>query len=336
MKRHLKIGAVVAVLVLGTAAAVMVGTRWLLPIAQPTAPETPAAASSAMVIDGIQQTAARDGVTEWVLNARSGTLLQAEKKFLLVEPHVTFFRPDGQSFLLSARHGAVSTDSHDMEAEGDVEIWNDRYRIRTERVRYAHADRVIEADRPVKITGDRREITADTGSVDLKANRVRLEGEVQGEIPAEPAGAAQDTIRIAADRLLVDADTDSAEFSGRVRLTEKTRVTTADTLTVHTAPRSERTDPAAADLEDVVVHRVVARGRVLVQTGDSTAEADEAIYEPAAGTLTLSGRRTTLRSPSVTLNGQRVVISARTHHMTAEGGSAGRVSVVWTPSGSRP
>ncbi len=335
--KHLRrIGAAAAVIILGTAVAVGVGYRWLSPVVQPTAPATPAADGSAMVIDGSQQTAARDGVTEWILNARSGTFLQAEKKFLLVEPRVTFFRTDGQTFFLSAQRGMVATDSHDMEAEGDVLIWNDRYRIRTERIRYAHAERVIASDRPVAIEGERRKIAATSGSVDLKTNRVRLEGDVRGEIPAESTGAAHDLIRVTADRLLVDMDADSAEFSGRARLVEKNTVTTADTLTVHTAPRSDRTGSDAAPLEEVVVNRVVARGRVRIQTNGSTAEAEEAVYEPAAGTLSLTGRHTALKSPSATVRGERVVISPRTNDLTAEGGSAGRVSVVWAPSRSRP
>ncbi len=336
MKRLRRVGIVVAVIVLGTAVAVVVGYRRLLPVAEPTAPAAPSSDGSTMVIDGIQQTAARDGVTEWVLNARSGTFLQAEKKFLLTEPHVTFFRPDGQTFFLSARRGAVATDRHDMEAEGDVVIWNDRYRIRTEHIRYAHADRVIESDRPVAITADRREITADAGTVDLEGNRMRLEGDVQGEIPADPTGSARDAVRISADRLLVDLDADSAEFSGRARLAEKNTVTTADIITVYTAPRSERAGSTSPDPDQMVVNRVVAHGRVVVQSGDSTAEAEEAVYEPNAGTLTLTGRHTTLRSPPATVRGQRVVISTRTRHMTAERGSAGQVSVVLTPSGARP
>ena len=185
LKRLRVIGAVAAVILLGTAAAVVVGTYRLSPVKKPSAPA--AADSGSMLIEGIQQTAARDGLTEWILKARSGRLLQAEKKFLLTEPYVTFFRSDGQTFFLSAANGVVATDSHDMEAEGDVVIWNDRYRIRTEQIRYSHADRVIASDRPVSIAADRRKMTAAAGSVDLKANRVRLEGDVRGEIPAEPA-----------------------------------------------------------------------------------------------------------------------------------------------------
>lgn len=334
VKRLRAIGAVVAVILAGTAAVVVVGYHWLSPVKGPTAPATATADGSSMVIEGIQQTAARDGVTEWILNARTGRFVPAEKKFLLTEPHVTFFRSDGQRFYLTARSGVVATDSHDMEAEGDVVIWNDRYRIRTEQIRYMHADRVIASDRPVAITADRRQMTAAAGTVDLKANRVRLEGSVRGEIPAEP-GSDRGDVRVSSDRLLVDLNADSAEFSGRARLAEKNTVTTADTLTVYTAPRPERTGSVAADPDQVVVQRVIARGGVVVRAEDSTAEAEEAVYEPGAETLTLTGRHATLQSPSAAVHGRHIVISMRTNHLTADGGPDGRVSVVIAPS-SRP
>jgi len=331
------IGAVLLVIALGTTAAVVVGTRRLAspPAAAPTAPAA-AGGASALVIDGLQQTAARDGVTEWILNAGAAVFLQEEKKFLLTEPRVTFFRAEGQTFFLSAAKGTVATERHDMDAEGDVVIRNERYRARTERVRYTHAERMISSDRPVAITGDRGEITADTGSVDVRANRMRLAGNVQGLVPAGTTASDRETLQIASDRLRVDMDGDWAEFSGRVRLDQKSTTTTADTLTVHYTRPAEHAGAAAGAVEEVTLTRIVARGSVTVKTEDGTAEADEAVYEPAAGTLTLIGRPATVKSASAVVRGARVVISPRTRHMSAESGTAGRVSVVWRAPASRP
>jgi LPS export ABC transporter protein LptC/lipopolysaccharide transport protein LptA len=326
------LAAAAAVLLSATALWVLIGTLWLSPVKGPTAPAAPAADGGSMVIEGIQQTAARDGVTEWILNARSGRFLATEKKFLLTEPHVTFFHTDGQRFFLSARNGVVATDSHDMEAEGEVLIWNERYRIRTEQIRYAHAERTITSDRPVAITSDRGEMTAAAGSVDVKANRVRLEGDVRAEIPAEPGGGDRGAVRVSSDRLLVDLNADAAEFSGNARLTEKNSLTTAETITVYAVPRPEGARSAAADPDQVAVERVVARGGVVIRTEESTAAADEALYEPATETLTLTGRQATLQSPSASLGGRRIVVSMRTHQLSAEGGAEGRVAVVLRPS----
>lgn len=331
-KRRLAIGAVLLAVVLGTTAAVVIGTRRL---SSPPAP--PAAGSgSALVIDGLQQTAARDGVTEWILNAGAALFLQEEKEFLLTEPRVTFFRGEGQAFFLSAAKGTVATERHDMDAEGDVLIWNERYRARTERVRYTHAERTLAADRPVTLTGDRGEITADTGSVDVQANRMRLAGNVQGLVPAGAAAGGQEPLQIASDRLLVDMDGDWAEFSGRVRLEQKATTTTADTLTVHYTRPAEHAAAAAGTVEEVTLTRLVARGSVTVKTEEVTAEAEEAVYEPATGTLTLLGRPATVKSASAVVRGERVLISPRTRYMRAESGTAGRVSVVWRAPASRP
>lgn len=329
-KRLLVSGAVLLAVALGTTAAVVIGTRRLA--APPAAVPAPAGSGSALVIDGLQQTAARDGVTEWILNASAAVFLQEEKEFLLTQPRVTFFRGAGEAFFLSAAKGRVATERHDMDAEGDVVIWNERYRARTERVRYTHAERMIASDRPVAITGDRGEITADTGSVDVHANRMRLAGNVQGLVPAGATTAGREPLQIASDRLLVDMDGDWAEFSGRVRLDQKATTTAADTLTVHYTRPPDHAEAAA----EVTLTRVVARGSVTVKTEEVTAAAEEAVYEPAAGTLTLLGRPATVKSAAAVVRGERVVISPRTGHMRAESGTAGRVSVVWSAPASRP
>lgn len=330
-KRLFVIGSILLAIALGTTALVVLGVRRLS--APPAAVPAAGGDTGALVIDGLQQTAARDGVTEWLLNARTAVFLQAEKAFLLTEPRVTFFRGEGQSFFLSAAKGRVATERHDMEAEDDVVIWNERYRARTERVRYTHAERMIASDRPVAITGERGEITADTGAVDLPGNRMTLAGAVAGRLAA---GADREPLQIASDRLRVDMDGDWAEFSGRVRLDQKSTTTTADTLTVHYIRPAGDAGAAAGTGEEVTLERVVARGNVTVAARDLTAEAAEATYDPAAETLTLTGRPAAVKSASAVVRAERVVISPRTGHMKAGNGTGGRVSVRWSAPASRP
>ncbi len=335
-RRRLAIGTALALIVLGATAAVVIGTRPGSPLPASSPEPEAAGGASALVINGLQQTAARDGVTEWILNAATGVFLQEEKHFLLSEPRVTFFRPQGQAFFLSARNGSLATERRDMDAEGEVVMWNEHYRIRAERVHYSHAIREIESDRPVTITGDRREITADQGTVDLTGNRLRLAGNIRGLFPAGSSPANDDTLKIASDRMLVDMDREWAEFSGRVRLDQNATVTTTDTLTVHYTVPAKRTGPATGSPEDVTLTRIVARGNVAVTRAEVTATADEALYDPAAGSLTLTGRPATMKSPSALVRGERIVVFPHTRRLRAESGSAGQAAVVWAPPASRP
>jgi LPS export ABC transporter protein LptC len=142
------------------AAAVYFGSRHLATLPEQIA--APAPSAGGMVIAGVHQSAARDGRTEWILDARSATYFPDGKKFQLSDPSVTFFRADGQKVFLTARRGTVLTDSHDMDASEDVVIWNDTHRLETESIRYQYADRLIESQDPVRQRyGD---LTADTFS----------------------------------------------------------------------------------------------------------------------------------------------------------------------------
>jgi LPS export ABC transporter protein LptC len=182
LRRTLWIG---AVLVLGTAGAVWFGTRRLATVPGP-APSAPPAGVG-MVLDRIHQTATREGRTEWSLDALSAQFLQSERRVLLKEPSVTFFLKDGGKVFLTAERGEVATDTNDMQAEGDVVIRNELYRLETAKVSYRHGPRVIESQTPVKIRGRSGELTADGLFFDLNTNQVTMGGNVRGTLVSDPA-----------------------------------------------------------------------------------------------------------------------------------------------------
>jgi LPS export ABC transporter protein LptC len=168
----------VIIIAAATAGVVYVVRQRLISMVEPEA--IPKTGSEAMVAERIHQSATRDGRTEWSLDAASGQYLLPEKKVLLKDLFVTFFTQDGQKVYLTARNGTVKTDSHDMEAHDDVVVYNDLYRLETERMNYAQGSRLITSDTPVKITGQAGEIMADSLAVDLKTNRLVMKGNVRG------------------------------------------------------------------------------------------------------------------------------------------------------------
>jgi LPS export ABC transporter protein LptC len=140
-----------------------------------------------MVVERIHQSATRDGRTEWTLDAASAQYLLAEKKVLLTDLFVTFFTQEGQKVYLTARHGTVMTDSHDMEAHDDVVVYNELYRLNAERMTYAQTSRVITCDTPVRIIGQAGEILADALAMDLNTNRLVMKGHVHGTLASREA-----------------------------------------------------------------------------------------------------------------------------------------------------
>jgi lipopolysaccharide export system protein LptA len=119
-------------------------------------------------------------------------------------------------------------------------------------------------------------------------------------------------------------------------LVEKGSVTTSDTLTIYTTQKEGQAAPAAGALAEAVITKMIARGQVVIKTESSTARADEAVYEPNSGLLTLSGRDTILAGESATVRGHYMVLSRKEGHLTAEGKAPERVKVVWAPQPRQP
>jgi LPS export ABC transporter protein LptC len=140
-----------------------------------------------MAIGRVHQTATREGVTEWSLDAASVKYLEDQKKALLREVSITFFLKDGNQVHLTAEEGVLATDSKDIEVSGNVVVKHQDYRLKTERLRYEHEKRLLFCEVPVKISGEHFELEADAMSVDLNQKSAWFEGHVNGNISQDTA-----------------------------------------------------------------------------------------------------------------------------------------------------
>jgi LPS export ABC transporter protein LptC len=296
--------AVIAVMIVtvATAAAVYLVRQRLIAVLEPG--PAAKAASEAMVVERIHQSATRDGRTEWNLEAESAQYLLSEKKVLLQNLFVTFFTRDGQKVYLTARNGTVKTDSHDMEARNEVVVYNDLYRLETEQMNYAQESRQITSDTPVKITGQAGEIAADTLAVDLNTNRLVMRGHVRGTLSSPEAQGAspRGPLRIQSEELTADMNADTAEFIGRVRVEDDLSTTTADRLRVHFKPGTDGQHRMAGAASAKDISRMVARGRVVVRTQNLTAGGDAGEYEPDTGRAALWGEKSAAPRPAAAPN----------------------------------
>ena len=60
-----------------------------------------------MQLSKIHQTAMKNGIREWRLDAESATLVEKEKTMLLASPDVEFFMNDGDNVHLTADQGTI-------------------------------------------------------------------------------------------------------------------------------------------------------------------------------------------------------------------------------------
>jgi LPS export ABC transporter protein LptC len=136
--------------------------------------------SADIAIDKVQQTAVRDGIKEWTLNAASAKLTDTQKQAVFEKPAVTFFLKDGKTLSMTAKHGTVETDSNSIEAKGKVLLTQESYRLETEQLRYENDKRTFSADLPVSVSGQDIHLSADAMSYDINTNQLFFKGNVKG------------------------------------------------------------------------------------------------------------------------------------------------------------
>ncbi|EPR38889.1 protein of unknown function DUF1239 [Desulfococcus multivorans DSM 2059] len=133
-----------------------------------------------MAISSVRQTAVRNGMLEWSLNAASAEYLNAENQAVFTLPSVTFFMEGREEIVMTAAKGTVRTDSNNISVSGDVVVRDATYELRTEVLNYDNAEHRFFTNLPVVLSGAGFDLTADSASLDMKTRQAILEGNVKG------------------------------------------------------------------------------------------------------------------------------------------------------------
>lgn len=128
------------------------------------------------------QTATRNGIKEWSLDAASVNYIVKRNQAIFLDVSVIFYLKDKTEVYLTANKGILNTNSNNMELFGNVVVKNAKYRLKTENLHYKHDKRVISSKVPVIITGAAFDFAADSMSINLNTNNTMLEGKVEGTI----------------------------------------------------------------------------------------------------------------------------------------------------------
>ena len=126
------------------------------------------------------QTATRNGIKEWSLDAASADYMDENSTVIFKDLSVTFYLKDETMVYITANQGTLKTDSNDMELYGDVVVTNKDYKLRCENVYYDQDKRIIFSKVPVNLTGNSFELVADSMSLDLNTDKALFEGKVKG------------------------------------------------------------------------------------------------------------------------------------------------------------
>ncbi|MEJ2656249.1 MAG: LPS export ABC transporter periplasmic protein LptC [Desulfobacterales bacterium] len=145
--------------------------------------EAPGAVSSSQAnisIGKAHQTATRNGIKEWSLDAASADYMNDKKQAVFKDLSVTFFLKNKTRVYITADRGILKTDSNDMEIYDNVVVKYTQYKLRCDNLYYENKKRIIFSKAPVNITGDAFQLVADAMSYNLNTNRTLLEGKVKG------------------------------------------------------------------------------------------------------------------------------------------------------------
>ena len=128
----------------------------------------------------IKHTATRDGVTEWTLEAESAQLISAEKRVILEDLSIVYYRRNGQNVYLTAQKGMLHTESNDIEVTGKVVLISEPYELKTEKLNYMHKARKVVSTVPTRLISTKSYLDAGRMSFDLETNIAKFEGNVEG------------------------------------------------------------------------------------------------------------------------------------------------------------
>jgi LPS export ABC transporter protein LptC len=133
-------------------------------------------------IGKIHQTATRNGNKEWSLEADSAHYIEKSNQMVLKDLTVVFFLKDNSEINLKANQGILEIDSNDIEVSGHVVLKNKEYNLVTEKLAYAHDQRVLYSNVPATIFSTSVQLSADSMTFDLNTKKLTLEGSVETTI----------------------------------------------------------------------------------------------------------------------------------------------------------
>ncbi len=133
-------------------------------------------------IGKIHQTATRNGNKEWSLEADSAHYIEKSNQMVLKDLTVVFFLKDNSEINLKANQGILEIDSNDIEVSGHVVLKNKEYNLVTEKLAYAHDQRVLYSNVPATIFSTSVQLAADSMTFDLNTKKLTLEGSVETTI----------------------------------------------------------------------------------------------------------------------------------------------------------
>jgi LPS export ABC transporter protein LptC len=142
--------------------------------------------NASLSIGNVHQVSTRDGIKEWILDARAAHVIDESKQLMLEDVTIVYFVKNGQEVRLTASRGMLKTETKDIEVTGHVVLTYSGYTLETEKMNYDHGRQMLFSSTPVTILGNAINLTADSMKYDLKANQTWFQQNVEVSLRENP------------------------------------------------------------------------------------------------------------------------------------------------------
>lgn len=149
-----------------------------------------------------------------------------------------------------------------------------------------------------------------------------------GLFTSADGGKPEEPTEILADRLINNAAEKYAQFTGAVKATQGNFTITTDELRVYYEGDLFASQGGAAESR---ITRIVAIGRVHVDSEQYNADADRLEYTPATEILVLTGESARVKSGQSFVSGAKITLNRRDGKAVAEAGPGARVKALLHP-----
>ncbi len=101
----------------------------------------------------------KNGKQEWVLKAAEAEMLYSQGITKLTKMDLTISRPKKESVKLTSDRGVVENKTKDMEALGNVVVFDGKFTLKSERLKWKAATKNISSEEFITITGGNFKVT---------------------------------------------------------------------------------------------------------------------------------------------------------------------------------
>ena len=138
---------------------------------------------------------------------------------------------------------------------------------------------------------------------------------------------ADNQIKIMADKLTFEKEHNYAEFSGKVKATEKGTILTADNMKIFF--KDKMNSDESSTLNNNNIKAILATGNVRIIFDDNEATSDKALYSLQKNTLELTGDNTRVLNGGNSITGKKITIFRTDGSITVEGGDNDQVNALF-------